>query len=153
MPCHSAIVGKNVTASPNDSVENVLKAIKKGNVKAASIMNDDGEFVGIFSLKVLLKNLIPVSVAMADGIQIDIKVQAAPGIAKRLGKVMPLPVSELMDRKPKTVLSDDPIWEGVGQLTKNGEPLCVIDDKGKYLGMITYESLVEDLQNMETTDS
>ena len=153
MPCHSAITEKNVTASPGDSVEKVLKSIEKGKVRAASVVDDDGQFVGIFSLKILLKNLIPVSVAMSDGVQIDIKVQAAPGIAKRMGKVMPLPVSDLMDRKPVTVLPDDPIWEGVSQLTKSGEPLCVVDDKGKYLGMITYESLVNDLRNIETTDS
>ena len=153
MPCHSAICKKTVIVSHNDTVENVLQAIKKAKVFAAAVKDDDGNFIGTFSEKVLLNNLIPVSFATSKGVQIDIKVQAAPGIAKRLAKVMPLSVSELMDRKPSTVSPDDPIWQGVATLTKHGEPLCVVDDKGKFLGMITYESLVNDLQDMSTSDS
>jgi len=153
MPCHSAICKNTVLVSYNDTVEKVLKTIKKAKVFAAAVQDDDGNFIGTFSEKVLLSNLIPVSFATSQGVQIDIKVQAAPGIAKRLAKVMPLPVSELMDRKPSTVSPDDPIWQGVATLTKHGEPLCVVDDKGKFLGMITYESLVRDLQDMSTSDS
>jgi len=153
MPCHSAIAKKTVTLSPDDSVEKALKIIKKEKIRATAVIDDDNEFKGTFSLKILLKNLIPVSVIMSQDIQIDIKVEAAPGIAKRMAGVMTLPVSDLMDRKPITILPDEPIWEGVAQLTKHGEPLCVVDDKGKYMGMITYESLVEDLKNTETSDS
>ena len=153
MPCHSAIAKKNITLSPDDSVEKALKIIKKEKIRAAAIIDDENEFKGTFSLKILLKNLIPVSVVMSQDVQIDIKVEAAPGIAKRMAGVMTLPVSDLMDRKPITILPDEPIWEGVAQLTKHGEPLCVVDDKGKYMGMITYESLVEDLKNTETSDS
>ncbi len=153
MPCHSAIAKKNITLTPDESVEKALKIIKKEKVEAIAIINDNNEFEGIFSFKILLKNLIPISVVTDQGIQIDIKVEAAPGIAKRMAGVMALPVFDLIDRKPTTILPDEPIWEGVAQLTKSGEPLCVVDDKGKYLGMITYESLVDDLKNTKTTDS
>ena len=153
MPCHSAIAKKKITLSPDDSVEKALEIIKKEKIRAAAVIDDNNEFKGTFSLKILLKNLIPVSVIMSQDVQIDIKVEAAPGIAKRMAGVMILPVSDLMDRKPITILPDEPIWEGVAQLTKHGEPLCVVDDKGKYMGMITYESLVEDLKNTETSDS
>ncbi len=152
MPCHCAITNKNITISPDYSVEKALKTIKKEKVRALAIIDDDNKFQGFFSLKTLLKNLIPVSVVMSDGLQIDIKVEAAPGIAKRMASAMPLSVFEFMDRKPASVLPDEPIWEGVAKLTKYGEPLCVVDDKGRYLGMITYESLVNDLQNTEITD-
>ncbi len=153
MPCHSAITENNLYVGPNETVEEVLKKIKKAKVFAAAVVDEEGTFLGTFSEKVVLNNLIPVSVAMADGVQIDIKVQAAPGIAKRLAKVMPLPVYDLMDRKPAKVSPDDPIWQGVSTLTKSGEPLCVIDEKGKFLGMITYGSLVKDLQDTTTSDS
>lgn len=153
MPCYSAIDRKNVTASANDTVENVLRTMDKEGVKTAAIFDNEGDFIGIFSKNILLKNLIPVSVVTSGDVQIDMKIEAAPGIAKRLNKVMPLPVYDLMERKPTKVRLDDPIWEGVSQLTKRGEPLCVVDEKGKYHGMITYESLVNDLQNMDTSDS
>lgn len=153
MPCHSAIVKKIVTASPDDAVEVVLKSIKKGKVQACAIIDEDGAFLGIFSMKILLKNLLPVSVAMTNGVQIDIKVTAAPGVAKRLANVKTLSVSELMERKPDTVFPDAPIWEGVSVLTNNGSPLAVVDSNGKFQGFITYDSLVDDLESMQSTDS
>ncbi|PCJ02265.1 MAG: hypothetical protein COB14_02775 [Alphaproteobacteria bacterium] len=153
MPCHSAIVKKIVTASPDDAVEVVLKSIKKGKVQACAIIDESGAFLGVFSMKILLKNLLPVSVAMTNGVQIDIKVTAAPGVAKRLANVKTLSVSELMERKPDTVFPDAPIWEGVSVLTKNGSPLAVVDSNGKFQGFITYDSLVDDLESIQSTDS
>lgn len=152
MPCYSAIVDKKVTVSPDETVEKALKAIKKGKVNAVAVIDEDGQFHGIFSMKVLLNNLIPVSVAVNEGVHLDVKLPAAPGVAKRLNNVKPLAVSEVMDRKPQSVLPDAPVWQGVSLLTKNGSPLCVVDDKGKFHGLITYESLVDDLENIETTD-
>lgn len=153
MPCHSAVVKKVLTSSPDDTVENVLKLIKKGKAQASAVIDDDGQFLGLFSMKILLKNLIPVSVAMTNGVQIDIKVTAAPGVAKRLANVKTLAVSELMDRKPETVFPDAPVWEGVSILTKNGSPLAVVEHDGKFHGLITYDSLVNDLESMQSTDS
>ena len=148
MPCHSAVIKKSLTVSPEDTVESVLVAIKKEKVDTAAIIDSDGHFVGLFSKKILLKNLIPVSVAMADGIEIDIKLTAAPGVAKRLGNVKALKVSELMDRKPHVIAPDAPIWEGVGELTKHGSPLSVVDEQNKFHGLITYDSLVDHLESM-----
>ena len=153
MPCHSAIVKDSVTSSPNDSVEDVLDAIKKKGVIASAIIGEEGEFLGIFSMKVLLKNLIPVSVAMSDGVQIDLKVPAAPGVAKRLSNVKTVSVSELMERQPASISPDAPIWEGVNALIKNGGPLSVVDDNGKFCGFITYDSLVQDLESMTSVDA
>ncbi|PCJ97302.1 MAG: hypothetical protein COA45_10220 [Zetaproteobacteria bacterium] len=153
MPCHSAVVKKMHTSSPDDTVENVLKSIKKSKAQASAIVDENGQFLGLFSMKILLKNLIPVSVAMTNGVRIDIKVTAAPGVAKRLANVKTLAVSELMDRKPDTVYPDAPIWEGVNVLTKNGSPLAVVDSAGKLHGLITYDSLVSDLESMQSTGS
>ncbi len=153
MPCHSAIMKKSVTVSPEDTVESVLKTIRKAKVSVAGVIDEKGILLGIFSMKALLQNLIPVSVAMADGVQLDIKMTAAPGVAKRLTNMQTLPVSDIMDRKPLTVVPDAPIWEGVSLLVKHGGPLVVADDTGRFHGFITYDSFVEDLENMKTTDS
>lgn len=151
MPCHAAVVSKLITVSPSDSVENVLKVLKKNKIGAVPVVDDTGIFLGLFSMKILLRNLIPVSVAMTDGVQMDIKVGAAPGVAKRLRKVKPLPVSDLMERKVHSVEPDAPIWEGVSLLTSHGGPLPVIDQKEKLIGIITYDSLVEILEDIQDT--
>lgn len=153
MPCHSAIVPKTLTASPDDTVESILKEIKKSKVTGAAVIDENGLLLGLFSMKILLESLIPVSIAMTGDIQIDVKVTAAPGVAKRLGNTKTLPVSEVMDRKPLTILPDAPLWEGVAQLTKKGSPLVVVDQNNKFHGLITYDSLLECLDSMEATDA
>ncbi len=153
MPCHAAVVQDDVCVSPDDKVETVMLALEKAGRRVAAVVDGDGVFLGSFSLKVLLKNLLPVSVAMADGVQIDVKVSAAPGVSKRLSNIKPLPVSEIMDRKPVTVLPDTPVWEGVGLLVKHGSPLVVVDDDTqRYHGFVTYESLVDNLENAHSSD-
>lgn len=149
MPCHAAIVKKLITVSPDDTVEKVIAVLRKNKITAVPVVDKAGALQGFFSMKILLKNLIPVSVVMNDGVQMDIKVSAAPGVAKRLMKVKPLPVSEIMERKYVSVIPDAPIWEGVSVLISHGGPLPVIDESGKFTGIMTYDSIVEALEKIQ----
>ncbi|MCK5385434.1 MAG: CBS domain-containing protein [Alphaproteobacteria bacterium] len=147
MTCCSAVEKKGVTLSPKDTIEKALKALKKSKITTASVVDDEGAFLGLFSMGILLKNLIPVPITTSSGIQIDIKIKAMPGVAKRLRGLLPLSVAEVVERNPVKVLPEEPIWEVVGRLVAYCEPLCVIDEDGKYMGLITYESLINELKN------
>ncbi|MCK5284714.1 MAG: CBS domain-containing protein [Alphaproteobacteria bacterium] len=150
MPCHSAMTKDMVSVSSDQLIEDVLALMKKKNVDAVPVVDEEKKLVGLFSIHVLMKNLLPVSVAMVDGVQIDMSVQAAPGIAKRLRKVSPLPVSELMDRKFNLVYPETPIWEGVNFLIQYGSPLFVVERKTeKLLGVITLPSALDELQRLK----
>lgn len=149
MPCHAATEKKLVVLSPEESVESAINILRQAHVNSAPVVDEGGKLLGLFSFKGLMRNLIPVSVAMTDGIKVDIKVAAAPGVAKRLGRVKPLKVTEVMDRKVLSVSPDDPLWEGVSLLTNYGGPLAVVDDKGKLLGLITYASMLAELEAMQ----
>lgn len=151
MPCYEAILKKPVTVSPTDTVEQVIAVLDEHKVSAAPVVDQNGTLHGVFSMKILLSNLIPVSVAMADGIRIDMKIGAAPGVARRLAHVKPLPVSELMERKVLTVRPDSPLWEGVSLLTSHGGSLSVVDENMRFLGLITYSSLVSALEKLSDT--
>lgn len=154
MPCHAAITKEAMTLSPDTQVEKALKDMKKKKVEFAAVVDAGGILQGLFSYHHLLKNLLPVSVAMADGLHLDVTVRAAPGIAKRLRKVYPSTVGELMERKVNTVFPQTPIWEGVSTLASYGAPLFVIEDeRGKYIGMITSESVLEELQRMQESEA
>ena len=147
MACHSAIEKKGVALSPKDTVEKALKTLKKRKTTAASVVDEEGNLLGVFSMGILLKNLIPVPITTSSGVHIDMKMTATPGVARRLGGVMPLSVSEVVERNPVKVLPDEPIWEVVGRMVTNCEPLCVVDDSGKFMGLVTYESLIDELTN------
>ncbi len=147
MACYLAIEKNGVMFSPDVTVGEALKLLKKSRTTIASVIDDDGSFMGIFSMRVLLRNLIPVPITTSSGVQIDIKITAAPGVARRLGGLLPLKVTEAIERNPVKVLPDEPMWEVVGRMATHSEPLCVIDEKSKFMGLITYVSLIEELNN------
>ncbi len=149
MPCLSAIEKSSLHIHPDDEVQEAIGQLKKAKINSAPVVDEQGRLLGLFSFKALMRNLVPVSVAMADGIKIDIKVGAAPGVARRLANVKPLKVTEVMERKVQTVGPGDPLWEGVSLLTNHGGPLVVIDDQKKLLGMISYTSMLEQLEKSQ----
>lgn len=150
MPCHSAMNEKPLTISSDEEVGDVLKKMKKGKAQFAVVLDDEGVAQGLFSYDILLKNLLPVSVAMDKGISLDITVRAAPGVAKRLKKVYPLPISDIMERKLRVVHPETPTWEGIKMLMTHGVPLIVVEPKtGKLVGLMTGETAVEELQRIK----
>lgn len=153
MPCHAAIAPKSITFKPDTEVEEALKELKKKNVDEAAVVDKDGKVIGLFSLIIVMKNLLPVSVPMSDGIVLDVKVRAAPGIAKRLKKVNLLKVEELMERKVPTVHPDTPIWEAVSHLVNGHASLVVVEGESKkYLGMVNAASAMEELKRLQESE-
>lgn len=154
MPCHSAMIDNPLTVTENEEVGVVLKKMKKAKAEYAPVLNEDGKLVGLFSYEILLKNLLPVSVAVADGVQLDVTVRAAPGIAKRLKKVYPLAVSNFMERKVNAVHPETPTWEGINFLTIHGAPLLVVDSETeKLVGLMSGHSAVEELIRLKDSES
>ncbi len=154
MPCHAAITKKSLTLKPDMEVEKALKELNKKNIDEATVVNDDGQVLGLFSLTIVMKNLLPVSVPMSDGIVLDVTVRAAPGIAKRLKKVNPLKVEDLMERKVPMVNPDTPIWEAVSHLVSGHSCLVVVEgETQKYLGMVNAASAMEELKRLQESEA
>lgn len=154
MPCSAAMTDKSLTFPPDTEVEKVLKEMKKKKVDCAAIVNGDGIIEGVFSISGLIRNILPVSVSVAGGLQMDVTVRAAPGIAKRLRKVYPLAVADLMDRKFPAVYPQTPIWECVNLLASQSLPVCVVEgESNRFLGMITAVSALEELQRMQESEA
>ena len=150
MPCHAAILDKITTAKADQPVEDVLKLLKKSKRPYIAILDDDGALQGMFSYRVLYKNLMPISVNMNDGVQMDLVISAAPGIAKRLKKVKPLPVSEFMNRRPQKVYADTSLWEAVNMIVQYGAPIFVVENENnKLVGVINEASAYLELDRMQ----
>jgi len=154
MPSHAAIAEQSLSFPLDMEVEKALKELKKKKLESAAVVNEKGEVEGVFSLPIVMKNLLPVSVAMADGIQLDVTVRAAPGIAKRLKKIHPLAISEIMDRKFNAVYPETPIWEAVNHLVGANGPLVVVEGENKkFLGMITPQSAMDELKRLQESET
>ena len=154
MPCHAAIVAKALTIKADTTIEKALKAMKKAKTEYAPVVDGDGVLVGLVSYHILMKNLLPVSVNMSDGIQLDVNIPAAPGIAKRLRNSMLLETETVMERKNfPVVYPETPTWEGVNMMVQTGLPLTVIEpETQKYIGSITQTSLLDELQRLQEGD-
>lgn len=149
MPCHAAVTKKLVSVSVDSAIEDALGVLRKAKIDAAPVVDADGRLVGVFSLPLLFQNILPVDVAMADGLKLGMKVSAAPGLAKRLRKVLPLPVRDFMARKVNYVFPETPTWEGINLLMQHGGPLVVIDKESeKLLGVMTLQSALDELSRM-----
>ncbi|MCC6598048.1 MAG: CBS domain-containing protein [Alphaproteobacteria bacterium] len=154
MPCSAAMIDKALILSPDTEIEKALKEMKKRKVEYAAVVGDDGVIEGVFSIGSLIRNILPVSVVMAGGIQMDVKMRAAPGIAKRLRNVYTLAVSALMDRNFTVVYPQTPIWEGVSILAARGSPVFVVEgENNRFIGMMTSASALEELQRMQEVEA
>ncbi|MFK7840569.1 MAG: CBS domain-containing protein [Bdellovibrionales bacterium] len=154
MPCHAAIADKALTLKVDTNIEDALKKMKKAKTEYAPILDKDGVVLGMLSYHILMKNLLPVSLRMEDGMQVDVNIPAAPGIAKRLRNVLLLTVDTVMERKDfPVVYTQTPTWEGVSMIAKTGMPLTVIDhETQKYIGLITQTSMLEELNRLHEGD-
>ncbi len=154
MSSRAAMKEKFLSASPADGVEETLTAMKKADLCMVAVVDETGAAVGVFTIDLVLENLLPLSIAMNDGVQFDIKIGAAPGIAKRLKKVLPLTVGDLMSRKFNAVYPETPLWETVNQIVMNGKPVIVVEPKsGKALGIIDSRSAFNELDRLKDNDA
>lgn len=147
MSCEGAMITKVVSLTPDQTVEEATALLKKKVIRAAPVLDGEGRLLGMFSFRYILSNLLPVSVTMDDGLQnLDFVIGAAPGIAKRLRRLKPQTVGEVLDRKTVVLSPHVPIWEAIRLLVRYGSPLPVIDADGVFLGLVTEQSAIEEME-------
>lgn len=153
MPCHSAMINNVITVKPDVIVEDVVKKMrdKKKPSDTVVIIDEKGRMQGYFTMKVLLKNLLPVSLSVQNSaVGNDVMVGAAPGIAKRLFKVKPIAVSQIMERKFRILAPDTPTWEGVQALVEYGSPIFIIEEgTEKFVGAMDEKSAIAELERIQ----
>jgi CBS domain-containing protein len=145
------MIKKFITAPEDETIEKILKRVKKDNPPCIAITGEKGVLVGLFTLKELFRNTQPINIPMTgNGPQSAMKIDSGPGIAKRLQKIQMLPVRDFMARKFAVVYPETPTWEGLQLLLEQDSPLVVIDKSSqKPQGIITEQSILEELERMQ----
>ena len=151
MTSHAAMITKIASLSPEDSVEKALKAMEKHGVSCRPVVDADKALQGVFSLRSLMKNMLPVSIGMGDGMAAqDVVIGAAPGIVKRFRNAQIREVEAFMDRDFPYVTPETPIWKTIDILAQYGDRLYVVDEKtAKLSGVITSHSALDELKRMQ----
>jgi CBS-domain-containing membrane protein len=140
-------IAEVVTARATDTVEQAMTLLDQHYVRFLPVVDEEGRLQGMFGTHVLLKNLLPVSVTMEDGLQrLDFVIGAAPGVSKRLHKLLPVEIGTILQRDPVVVHSDTATWEVIRLIVRHGSPLPVVEEKtGKLLGIVTEQSIIADM--------
>lgn len=148
MPCNDAMIADVITVKPDQTVGDAMEIFDHDHIRAVPVIDDQGTLVGLFSLNVILTNLLPVSVTMEDGLQrLDFVVGAGPGIAKRLRKLKDRKIAEVMKTDCVVTHPDMALWEAIRLMSKHGSPIPVVAEKtGKLEGIISGQSLLEAME-------
>ena len=155
-PCTRAMVHDVATIKPDQTVEEALTIFRDRDIRNVPVVDDDGKFVGLFGLHQVVLNLLPKAVTMKDGLEkLDFVIDAAPGLAKRLVKLHPVKVSEVLNDNPSVVHCDTPTIEALRMIAMNGSPVVVVEEKtNEFKGIISRETLLANFyQLLEEIDS
>lgn len=148
MPCKDALTTKVFTLTPLHTVEQALKELKKNKTAFAPVV-EDGLLLGVFSIGRLLKEALPVSVVLgleAGGGIPNVRIPNAPGMGKRLQRVMTSTVASVMDRTVSAVGANAPLEAAIREIAERAEPVCAVDAEGMFLGLVTDESVLAALE-------
>lgn len=148
MPCSDAMIKNVVYVHPNDTVAKVMALFEERHFHSVAVVDDDGIYVGLFSLRTVLNQLLPVSVRMADGLEnLDFIIGASPGVAKRLRKMQTMTMADVMERDAVTLYADTHTWEAIRVMAKYGSPIPIVEEKtNRFVGMISSQSMMENLR-------
>lgn len=150
MPCKDAILENPVVGRQGQTVEDIMSMLEDKHIRSVPVVDENDKLLGIFGYDQILNQLLPVSARIEDGLQrLDFIVGAAPGVAKRLRKLYPLKVEDVLKKDCCVVYPQTPTWEAIRLLVKYGSPIPVVEEKsGIMIGIITEQSALADLKNI-----
>ncbi len=148
MLCKDALIKNPLTTKPDKTVEHVLKEMQKAGAVCVPVLDAQNIVIGLFSINILLEETLPVALAVGpDDARINVTIPSAPGITKRLQKLMNTPVSDVMRRAFQTVGQDSPLESAIRAVCGQGAPVIVANPSdNSFLGMITDETLLAALK-------
>lgn len=157
-PCTRAMMTNVTTIRPDQTVEEALTIFKEKNIRNIPVVDADGQFAGMFGLHQVILSVLPKSVTMQDGLEsLTFVVDAAPGIAKRLAKIHPMKISEVMSTDVEVAHCETPTIEALRIIATKGSPVAVLErGTNKFKGMISRKTLLDDmysiLENIDAAD-
>lgn len=141
------MIDQYITVSPDQTVDDVMHLFDREHIRSVPVCEKDGKIVGVFSLRSILKQLLPLAAVIEDGLpNLEFVIGAAPGAAKRLKKLKNKRISEVMDTEFAVAHPDTPTWEIVRLMTRYGSPVPIVDEKTKVIkALVSSQSLLHGL--------
>lgn len=154
MPCSDALITEVYTTTPEASVEDAMHSMDEHNLRALPVLDAEGKVVGIFDIKDLMIDILPISTSLKMPhlrvknfeVHLDQIKGSGPWIQKRLKGTIEKSVKDVMNTNFHTCDPETPLREAVRLMTLYGSPLPITDDKTeKMVGIVTMQSALKSL--------
>jgi CBS-domain-containing membrane protein len=142
-PIQHMVVEDVVVLKPEDTVEKAMNLLQEHGVRNIPVVNENHEYLGMFSSRNIIEHLVPMVSFLGESI--GYAVGAAPDLAERMTEFKPLKVEQFTDKNTYKITPDTHTMEALRALVKYGSPLPVIDEAGKFVGLISEQKAVESL--------
>jgi CBS-domain-containing membrane protein len=143
MSCKDALIKNVVIIAPDVIVADALDIISQHAIRAVPVVDSDANYSGMFGLHSLMDDLLPTAARMEGGLSdLSFLEGGAPSAAKRIRKLAPQAVKTVIQTpEPESILTPDvPMLEAIRRLYKFGSPLPVVDENGKFIGLVSEQS-------------
>lgn len=145
MLCSDIMDKDPLTLTPDTAVTDALAQLKDAAITAAAVTDANGTVMGVFSLRHLLENALPVSMVSESGFA-GVVVSAAPGLELRLQKILQQDVAAVMDRRFFSVYADTQAARAAQLIAEKGTDIVVLDeDTGQLRGMMNDRMMIDGL--------
>lgn len=137
-----------VTASPDDEVETLIRALREHELPGVPVVDGDGRCVGIVTESDLILRdeeadlHLPHHIDLMGGV---IWLESMKHFEERLRKAFASKVSDMMTADPLTVASDSPVEEAARLISEHGHNRLPVVDDGRLVGVVTRLDVLEAL--------
>ena len=163
MTAESIMSFRVVTLKPADKVAEALRIMHQRQIRNLPVVDENGQFVGLFGIRRLTKLLLPKAAQIKGGLEdLSFMTDEKSEISHRLKAALERPVSDFLEKKKHLVFckpsaSFPELLELLEQTPDTSLPVIIVKGKKKKLvGMISAWAVLEklllemsDLQTLE----
>lgn len=145
MICADLMQKDPLILTPDTTVSVALSTLRDHKLNAAAVTDAQGIVMGVFSLRYLVENSLPVSMVSESGFG-GMVMNAAPGLDMRLQKMLQQTVAAVMDRRFFSVHPETQAARAAQLIAENGGLVVVLDaDTGQLEGVINEFVMIDGL--------
>jgi len=139
-----------VKLKPSDRLCDALAIMHKQQIRNLPVVDEDGQFVGLFGIRPLVRLLLPEAAKIKYGLKdLSFMSDEVGALYERLGRVANKPVSDFLEKKKKLTFckpstSFPEVLELLDQSSDSSLPVIVVKGKRKRLvGMVSAWDVLE----------
>lgn len=148
--CQDIMITEVITITPTHTFKQGLDLLRKYNLRYLPVIDENGDFAGLFSILTVISLLIPQSIQIDIGIKnndLSFMTTNMTELKEKIAQLNPTPISDYLNHQDMPVCNpQSSIMEAMLMLHKcQGNVVITAPDSRKFLGLVTKKSLIDQL--------